>query len=172
MAAASKMEQMLLPHLDAAYNLARWMMKTDQDAKDVVQESFLRAFKSFGTWSGEGDARPWLLQIVRNCCYTSLRRHQNSQDTLEYDDEVHGNQVPAEDPLTLLLTKVDQSVVRGALESLPASSREILILSELEDLSYKEISEVTGLAMGTVMSRLSRARARLKELMQKKEGSR
>src|SRR4051812_29072950 len=98
MTTASKMESLLLPHLDAAYNLARWLMRNEHDAKDVVQEAYIRAFKSFDTWQGKTDAKPWLLTIVRNCCYTSLRKRQNQQDVLEYDDELHGEPGSDDDP--------------------------------------------------------------------------
>jgi RNA polymerase sigma-70 factor (ECF subfamily) len=165
MTGASKMEVLLLPHLDAAYNLARWLMKNEQDAKDVVQESYIRAFRFFNTWKGESDAKPWLLKIVRNGCYTALQGNQNRQDSVEYDDDLHGDQHPSADPETFLLQKFDQAAVRSALESLPTAFREALILCELEGLSYKEIAEVTGVAAGTIMSRISRARSKLKELI-------
>ena len=161
--ASKKMESLLLPHLDAAYNLARWLMRNEQDAKDVVQESYIRAFRFFDTWQGETDAKPWLLKIVRNGCYTSIKKSQNRQDLLEYDDELHGEQQPGDDPETLLLNKVDQAEAKSALERLPVAFREALILSELEGQSYKEIAEVTGVPVGTVMSRISRARAKLKD---------
>lgn len=159
---------MLLPHLDAAYNLARWLMKNEQDAKDVVQESYIRAFQFFGTWKGGADARPWLLTIVRNSCYTALRKAAPSREALEFDDDIHGEQAPDIGPEALLFRKLDEARVRMALEQLPVLFREILILNELEGLSYKEISEVTGVPLGTVMSRLSRARIKLKDLMSEK----
>lgn len=165
MPGASKMELLLLPHLDAAYNLARWLMRNEQDAKDIVQESYIRAFKFFDTWKGEVDAKPWLLKIVRNCCYTSLKKGQSRQDVLEYDDEVHGGQPESDDPETLLLQKLDHAQAKSALERLSIVFREALILSEVEGLSYKEIAEVMGIPAGTVMSRISRARAKLKDLM-------
>jgi len=168
MTAASKMEILLLPHIDAAYNLSRWLMKNEQDAKDVVQESYIRAFRFFDTWKGESDAKPWLLKIVRNACYTALQGNQNRQDSIEYDEDLHGDQQASSDPETFLLQKFDQVAVRSALESLPTAFREALILFELEGLSYQEIAEVTGVAAGTVMSRICRARSKLKELISQK----
>jgi RNA polymerase sigma-70 factor, ECF subfamily len=166
MTTVSKLEKALLPHLDAAYNLARWLMRDEQEAKDVVQESFIRAFRFFETRRDSGDAKAWLLKIVRNNCYTSLQRNRRRQEALEYDDDLHGDAAAADDPESLLLQKADQDRVRSALERLPVPFREVLVLCELEGLPYKEVAEVLAIPTGTVMSRLSRARGKLKELLE------
>ncbi|MBI3544292.1 MAG: sigma-70 family RNA polymerase sigma factor [Deltaproteobacteria bacterium] len=161
---ASEIEKQLLPHVDAAYNLARWLTGDDQDARDVVQEAYLKAFRFFDTMKGL-DAKPWLLKIVRNSGYTWLEKNRGAREAVEYDDEVHGEPAAGADPESLLLQRLEQSRARHALERLPVAYREALVLYELEGLSYKEIAEVTGAAIGTVMSRISRGRARLQALV-------
>ena len=153
-----RFEQAVLPHLDAAYNLARWLTRNDADAQDVVQEAALRAFKFFGGFRG-GDARAWLLTIVRNACYTWLQKNRAHELATAFDEEAHG--VTGDNPETLLLEKVDSQSLKQALEELPAEFREVVILRELEGLSYKEIAGVACVPVGTVMSRLARARKRL-----------
>jgi RNA polymerase sigma-70 factor, ECF subfamily len=154
----------LLPHLSAAYNLARWLTGNDQDAEDLVQEAYLRALRFFGGFRG-GDARAWLLKIVRNTCYTWLQQNRAERPTTAFDEEIHRHSDEGEtsDPATLLLKKADRQLIQRALEELPLKSREMLVLRELEGLSYKEIAEVAGVPIGTVMSSLARARGRLRQ---------
>src|SRR6202166_625523 len=133
----------VVPHLDAAYNLARCVTRNDQEAQDVVQEAFMRAFRFLDNFRG-GNVRAWVLRIVRNTCYTWLHQNRPPHPTLEFDEKLSSND--------------DCALVRRALQDLPASHREVLILRELEGMSYKEISEITDMPAGTVMSRLSRAR--------------
>jgi RNA polymerase sigma-70 factor (ECF subfamily) len=153
----------LLSHLDAAYNLARWLMRDDHDAEDVVQEAYTRAYHRFSTFKG-GNGRAWLLTIVRNCSYDFLKRSgTRSQDT-PFDEEVHTlSTTNACDPEVALLRDERAEFVRNALMNLPPEHREILILREMEDLSYSEIASTMGVPLGTVMSRLSRARDGLKQ---------
>src|SRR5215467_7605510 len=128
------MEQ-LLSHLSAAHNLALWLTRNRHDAEDVVQEAYLRAFKSFATLDG-GDGRGWLLTIVRNTAYTWLKRNRSVESTVEFDEEIHGTDGDAADPETLLLRCTDRQLVRQALEELPLEFREVLIMRELEEMSY------------------------------------
>ncbi len=155
-------EQEVLPHLDSAYNLARWLTRNDQDAQDVVQEAYLRAFRFFGGFRG-GEARAWLLKIVRNTCYTWLQQNRPQQPTAEFDENLFGPDPLAPNPEEALLRSDNGKLLRRALEILPTDFREVLILRELEGMSYKEISDVTGMPPGTVMSRLSRARSGLRQ---------
>jgi len=158
---AGSFEQTVLPHLDAAYNLARWLTRNDHDAEDMVQEAYLRGFKSFGGFHGT-DGRGWLLTIVRNTCYTWLRRNRAEQLSTPFDEEIHREVVASPNPEELLLKNADRQHLQDALEQLPVEYREALVLRELEGLSYKEIADVSGVPVGTVMSRLARARDRLK----------
>lgn len=155
-------EQTVIPHLDAAYNLARWLTRNDHDAEDVVQEAYLRGFKSFDGFRGT-DGRGWLLTIVRNTCYTWLRRSRSEQVSTPFDEEVHHKDVASPDPEELLLKNADRQHLHDALEELPVEFREALVLREIEGLSYKEIANVSRVPVGTVMSRLARARDRLRE---------
>jgi RNA polymerase sigma factor (sigma-70 family) len=157
-------EQTILPHIDAAYNLARWIINDGQDAEDIVQESFMRAYKYFPSFQG-GNSRAWLLTIVRNMCYTWL--HQNKPQVLMVDltDEITGDGIETSSPELLLQIKTDRQFVSNALEKLPVEYRELIVLRELEEMSYKEIALMTGVPIGTVMSRLARARQRLKECL-------
>ncbi|MGE5820130.1 MAG: sigma-70 family RNA polymerase sigma factor [Deltaproteobacteria bacterium] len=154
-------ENSVLPHMDAAYNLARWLTRNDQDAADLVQEAYLRAFRFFGGFRG-GNTRAWLLKIVRNTCYTQLQKNQ-SQELAMFDEEIHGEDDGSMNPETLLLRSADSQLLRQALEELPVNFREVLVLRELEGLSYREIAEVSNIRLGTVMSSLSRARERLRQ---------
>ena len=153
-------EAAVLPHLNAAYNLARWITRNDTDADDVVQEACLRAFKFFGGFHGV-DGRSWLLTIVRNTCYTWMQRNRSPQLSVSPDDEQREIESTDLNPEGLLLQKVDTLMVRRAIEELPVEFREVLVLRELEDMSYREIAGITDLPLGTVMSRLARGRKRL-----------
>jgi len=157
-------EQAVLPHLDAAYNLARWLTHNDADAEDVVQEAYLRAFRFFGGFHGE-DGRAWLLGIVRNTTYTWMQRNRSAQLNMTLDDEVHEVKSADLNPEALLLQKADAQMVRQAVEELPVEFREVLVLRELDEMSYKQIAEVADLPLGTVMSRLARARKRLQQIL-------
>ena len=160
-----RFETVILPHLDAAYNLARWLVRDERDAQDVVQEAALRALRYFDGF--EGDAgRPWLLGIVRNAAYSWLRARGASREELRLDAGQDGEPEelpsPGPGPEQQLLLKLDALRVNRAIAELPAGYREVIILRELEDLSYEEISRVAGIPAGTVMSRLFRARALLR----------
>jgi RNA polymerase sigma-70 factor, ECF subfamily len=155
-------EEAVLPHLRAAYNLARWLTRDETDAEDVVQEAYLRAFKHFGSFHG-GDGRPWVLAIVRNTCYTWMQHNRSPELTIPLDDELHEIESKDLNPEALLLQSADTQMVRQALEELPVEFREVIVLRELEGLSYKQIADVTEVPLGTVMSRLARARKRLQQ---------
>jgi RNA polymerase sigma-70 factor (ECF subfamily) len=157
-------EQVVLPHLDAAYNLARWLTRREHDAEDVVQESYLRAFNAFDQFHG-GDARCWLLTIVRNTCYTWLARNRERAPTASFDQALHDIATCAFDPQLILERQIDSAALRRAVEDLPVEFREVLILREFEGLSYQQVASVANLPVGTVMSRLARARARLAEAL-------
>jgi RNA polymerase sigma-70 factor (ECF subfamily) len=156
-------EQTVLPHLDAAYNLARWLTRNDQDAQDVTQEACLRAFRFFDGYQG-GNMRAWLLTIVRNTCYTWLHQNRSPGSAVEFDEEIHSDEsTGGADPEIQALASADKETLRRALEELPDVFREALVLRELEGMSYKEIADVTSVSLGTVMSRLARGRTRLRE---------
>ena len=166
-----RFEQVVLPHLDAAYNLARWLIRSPADAEDVVQEACLRALRFFDGFRG-GDSRAWLLKIVRNTCYSWVKKNRPTELSDEFDETVHSSEVLGEDAETKLVSHANSGQVRKALETLPAGFREVLVLREIEELSYKEISDVTGVPMGTVMSSLSRARQRLRKELRAPAGKR
>ena len=155
-------EEAALPHLRAAYNLARWLTRNETDAEDVVQEAYLRAYKHFGSFHG-GDGRPWLLAIVRNTCYTWMRHNRSRELTVPLDDELHEIESKDLNPEALLLQSAESQAVRQALEELPVEFREVIVLREFEGLSYKQIADVVEIPLGTVMSRLARARKRLQQ---------
>jgi RNA polymerase sigma-70 factor (ECF subfamily) len=157
-----RFEVVVLPHLDAAYNLARWLVRSPADAEDVVQEACLRALRFFDGFRG-GDSRAWLLKIVRNTCYSWVKKNRPTELSDEFDETVHSADAQGEDAEARLVSRANSEQVRKALEALPAGFREVLVLREIEELSYKEISDITGVPMGTVMSSLSRARRRLRE---------
>ena len=157
-------EQAVLPHLDSAYNLARWLLRSEQDAQDVAQEAYLRAFRFFPGFHGE-DARAWLLKIVRNTCYTWLHVNRPLQDAAQFDENSFSPDSRAPNPEEIVLRNDSDNLVRKAMEMLAPNSREVLILRELEGLSYREIAEVTGMPLGTVMSTLSRARDRIRQAL-------
>jgi RNA polymerase sigma-70 factor (ECF subfamily) len=164
-----RFEEIALPHLPAAYNLARWLVHNESDAEDVVQEAYLRAFKFFGGYYG-GDSRSWLLTIVRNTCYTWLQKNRALRLAEPIEDNLDEVGLDFADPEVLLLQSVDSQIVRSALEELPVEFREVMVLREMEGLSYKEIANVVDVPLGTVMSRLARGRKRLQELLAKHMG--
>ena len=147
----------ILPHLDAAHNLARWLVRSNDDAEDVVQEACLRAFQYFGTFRG-GNARAWLLRIVHNTAIRWLQKNRAQQLATEFNEDIHSEECEAHNPESLLLQRADTQLLEQAMNHLPVRWREVLVLRELEGLSYKEIAEVVGVPMGTVMSTLFRAR--------------
>src|SRR6266567_8599057 len=147
-----RFNEIAVPHLDAAYNLARWLTRNEHDAEDVVQEAYLRAFEFYAGFYGT-DGRGWLLTIVRNTCYTWLRRNRAEDLSTEFDEEIHSESVASPNPEELLLENADRQHLQDALEELPVEFREALVLRELEGLSYKEIAGVSGVPVGTVMSR-------------------
>ncbi len=153
-----RFEQLVLPHIDAAFNLARWLLRGRADAEDVAQEALLRACRFFRGFHG-GDARAWLLQIVRNTCYTWLEKNRPMELSMEFDEEIHLQ--ASATPETLAISGDDRERLILALETLPPRFREVLVLRELEGCSYKEIAAITSLPIGTVMSSLSRARRQL-----------
>ena len=155
-------ESSVLPHLDAAYNLARWLTRNEHDAQDMVQEAYLRAFRFFGSFRG-GDTRAWLLQIVRNTCYTQLQNNRPQELATTFDEEIHSGDADEYNPERLALRHDDRRLLRDALEDLPVEYREVIVLRELEGCSYKEIAVIADVRLGTVMSRLSRARERLRQ---------
>ncbi|MGE5177771.1 MAG: sigma-70 family RNA polymerase sigma factor [Bacteroidota bacterium] len=150
----------VLPHLDAGYNLARHIMRDAEDAEDMVQEAFLRAIRHFAGFRG-GDGRPWLLAIVRNVCFTELRRRRAAGERIVFDEEQHTETDAMPGPEVDLDRKAAADSLDAALARLPVEFREALVLRELEEMSYKEIAQITGVPVGTVMSRLARARERL-----------
>jgi RNA polymerase sigma-70 factor (ECF subfamily) len=158
----ARFELLVVPHIGAAYNLARWLTRNDHDAEDVVQEAYLRAYRFFDGFHG-GDGRTWLLAILRNTCYTWL--HQNRKPSLTLEEDLPDQDSARSNPEALLLRSVDRELLRQALEELPVEFREAIVLRELEGLSYKEISAVAGIPLGTVMSRLARARNRLQKTL-------
>ena len=161
-------EQIVLPHLDSAYNLARWLTRNDQDAEDVVQEASLRAFKYLDSFHGD-NGRAWLLTIVRNTCYTWMKNHRAAEFSVSFEEE-HANHKTNQG--TLPATGADLSMLHSALEALPTEYREVLILHGVEGLTYKEVAEVVGIPIGTVMSRLARARKRLQTVLRDRVGER
>jgi RNA polymerase sigma-70 factor (ECF subfamily) len=157
-------EEAMLPHLDAAHNLARWLLRNEQDAQDVVQEAYLRAFKSFAGFHGT-NGRAWLLTIVRNTSYTLLKKNHAVDLTTTFDEEIHGSGQESVSPATILEHSEDAELIKKAMDELPAEFREILTLRHQEGLSYKEIADIAQIPPGTVMSRLARARGKLKECL-------
>ena len=157
-------EEAMLPHMDAAHNLARWLLRNEQDAQDVVQEAYLRAFRSFGGFHGS-NGRAWLLTIVRNTSYTLLKKNRTVDFSTQFDEEIHGSGHESVSPATILEHSEDAELIKEAMGELPAEFREILALRHQEGLSYKEIADIAQIPPGTVMSRLARARAKLKECL-------
>jgi RNA polymerase sigma-70 factor (ECF subfamily) len=153
-----RFEHLVLPHVDAAFNLARWLLRRREDAEEVAQEALLRACRFFQGFHG-GDARAWLLQIVRNTCYSWLEKNRPRELMVEFDEELHPR--PVATPESIAIADEDRERLSRALETLPSRFREILVLRELEGCSYKEIAAITSIPIGTVMSSLSRARRQL-----------
>jgi RNA polymerase sigma factor, sigma-70 family len=158
----NRFEDDVVQHLDAAYNLARWLTRNSQDAEDVVQEAYLRAYKYFDGFRGS-NTKPWLLTIVRNTAYTWLQQNRSTDTQAVDDDELNDLVSPDLNPEKMMIQSLDKQIIGDALAALPIEYREVLILRELEELSYKEIADIADLPVGTVMSRLSRARKRLQQ---------
>ena len=153
-------EQLMLPHLDAAYNLARWLLRDPHDAEDAVQEACLRAHRAFDRFRGD-NGRAWMLTIVRHVCYSHLRQHLRAPATETFQDEAHGSTDDPGEANALEWHEMKSELLRQALDLLPAEFREVIVLHELEGLTYREIAAVAGIPIGTVMSRLARARQKL-----------
>jgi RNA polymerase sigma-70 factor (ECF subfamily) len=169
----SRFESVVLPHLDVAYALARWLTRNDADAADVVQEAILRAFRYFDTYR-EGDARSWILRIVRRTCYSWLERNRPAaivplDDDEVLDEGVAGAPIATGNTEMLLQNRSDLRRLDVLIEKLPAPLREVIVLRELQELGYREIGEITGVPVGTVMSRLHRARSALRRAWEGKD---
>ncbi|GAB3661368.1 sigma-70 family RNA polymerase sigma factor [Ramlibacter alkalitolerans] len=162
-----RFERMVLPHLDAAYNLARWLTRNDHDASDVVQEASLRALRYFHAMRGE-NARPWLLQIVRHTCYSWLERNRPAEVVSLDDGEDGWREVAAptaDEPQAVAARNAERAQINWALSTIPVAYREVIVLRELEDLSYKDIARIADIPVGTVMSRLARGRELLRRVL-------
>jgi RNA polymerase sigma factor (sigma-70 family) len=159
-------EQTVLPHLNAAYNLSRWMTRNGEDAEDIVQQAYLNAFRAFESFQGRGveEARAWLLAIVRNTCLTWLRK-RGEVALQEFDEQLHTPGDATPDGEAILLNRAALGSLKGCVEALPPEFREAIVLRELEELPYKEIAAIARVPVGTIMSRLARARKRLQECM-------
>lgn len=157
-------EQTVLPHMDAAYNLARWIMGNEQDAEDMAQEAVLRAYQYYVGFQGVS-SRAWLLTIVRNTCYTWLRQNRANYLTVELNDDLPSGDLNESSPEAALQFHLNHQAIRTALEKLPVEYRELIVLRELEGMSYKEIAGIAAIPLGTVMSRLARARQKLKNCL-------
>jgi len=152
--------QLALPHAGAAYNLARWLTQNEQDAQDVAQDAMVRALRYMGKFHGD-NARPWLLQIVRHACFSWLKENRPAERTFLADDDDSLQEMPApagDEPQAIALRKAERREINQAIAALPVAYREVLVLRELEDLSYTDIARIVEIPVGTVMSRLSRAR--------------
>jgi RNA polymerase sigma-70 factor, ECF subfamily len=165
-------EALVLPHMRAGYNLARWLLRNDHDAEDVTQEAIVRAFRFFDGFSGD-NPRAWLLTVVRNSAYTFLQQNRARELDTEFDEVLHGepatNGRASETPEVLVLRSAQQRFLNEAVEALPVEFREVFVLREMEGLSYKEIADVAHIPIGTVMSRLSRARRQLQAAVARRE---
>jgi len=164
----AKFESLFLPHLNAAYNLARLLTRNTHDAEDVVQESYLKAWRAFPSFRGEA-SRPWFLTIVRNTSLTWLRDNRSGANHTEYHEELHMSGAPT--PEAESVGHERARAVERCVQQLPSDFQEAIVLREMEELSYQEIADITGVPRGTVMSRLSRARARLAECLTKSAGN-
>jgi len=165
-------EKLVLPHMKAGYNLARWLLRNDHDAEDITQEAIVRAFRFFDGFSCD-NPRAWLLTVVRNSAYTFLQQNRARELGTEFNEEIHSEPAAkgrvAETPEVLVMRSAEQRHLNQAVESLPVEFREVFVLREMEGLSYKEIADVARIPMGTVMSRLSRARQRLQAALADRE---
>jgi RNA polymerase sigma-70 factor (ECF subfamily) len=161
-------EEIIMPHLDAAYNLARWLTRNEHDAQDVVQDAFLRAFKFFESFRG-GNSRSWLLSIVRNTAYTWFEKNRRHEIGTISDEAIENIQDEAPNPEAYLLQHTGHQEIMNAIAELPLEFREAIILRELEEMSYKEIADVMNVPLGTVMSRLARARRQLQESLRHRQ---
>ena len=162
-----RFELLALPHLNAAYNLARWLTHNDHDAQDVVQEAFVRAMRYMGSFRGDS-ARAWLLQIVRHTCYSWLKENRPSDNVALDDSDDAWRAIPApaaDEPHAMAVRKADRQQIDAALAALPVAYREVLVLRELEDLSYADIARIAEIPVGTVMSRLARARGLMRSAL-------
>jgi RNA polymerase sigma-70 factor (ECF subfamily) len=168
---AERFEGTVLPYLNAAYNLARWLTRNEHDAEDVVQEAYLRAFRSFDTFQFGRDGRAWLLKIVRNTCYTWLRENRPSEIAPEPAENPVEPVSSGLDPEAALIRKVDSHLLQQAIGEIQIEYREVLVLRELEELSYKDIAQLLEVPLGTVMSRLSRGRKELQARLQRQIAS-
>ena len=167
----SSFDHLMLPHLDAAYNLARWLLRNDHDAQDAVQEACVRAWRAFDRFRG-GDGRAWFLTIVRNVCYTHLRQVRREPALEEFSDDAHGTADNSAEVKALEWRETKSELLRQGLERLPAEFREVIVLHELEGMAYREIAVVSEIPLGTVMSRLARARHKLQvELLALTQGA-
>ena len=155
-----RFKECVLPYLDAAHNLARYLLRDPHQAEEAVQEAFLRAIRHFDSFRGV-DGRAWLLSIVRNTCFTQFRRQRPDGEKIEFDEEIHSPQEEGSGPEANLSSTITGESVREGLNQLTVEYREVLVLRELEGLSYKEIAHVAGVPIGTVMSRLARGRKQL-----------
>ena len=153
--------------MDAAYNLARWLVRDDHDAQDVVQEAYLRAFRFAAGFRG-GDPRAWILAIVRNVAFTWLKRNRGADPPTEFDEEVHSGATEKSGLETDTIRKADDAMLRAALDDLADEFREVIVMRDIEGLSYKEIAAAADIPIGTVMSRLARARGKLARSLQER----
>jgi len=167
-----RFERAIMPHLDAAYNLARWLVRNNDDAQEAVQEAYLRAFRFFDSFRG-GDGKAWLFAIVRNTCFTLHGRNRDAGLHEAFDEQLHAQETVAassagsycRDPADIALEHANRELVNRAIEALPVAFREVLVMREIEDLSYKEIARIVDIPLGTVMSRLARGRQMLHEAL-------
>jgi len=159
-----RFERIVVPHLDDAYTLARYLLRDEHDAQDAVQDAVLRAIRYFDGYR-EGDARAWLLAIVRNCCLTWQRKHRVDRVTVSFAEDTMPPVTDTRETDAAAIARSERLLLERALAELPTEFREVIVLREIEDLSYREISDVVGVPIGTVMSRLARARKRLSEIL-------
>jgi RNA polymerase sigma-70 factor (ECF subfamily) len=173
MVSRSRFEQLVLAHRNAAYNLAYWILQSPDDAEDAVQDAYVRAFRAFDTFAGN-DPRPWLLAIVRNVAYTAFSARKQSRKVIRLIDDsneeksVDGVEAATQDPSpeTVVIIQQEHKLLLQALAGLSPLQRDVLVLREMEGLSYKDIADIMGTEIGTVMSRLSRARAELRRVLE------
>ena len=165
-----RFERLMLPHMGAAFNVARWLVQNEDDAREAVQEAYLQAYRSFGTYADD-NSRAWLLTIVRRVCFRAIRSHGRSQNVIAFDEVLHSTGAEENrtrlstregSPEEALLARSEEAMVWAALEDLPPVFREVVVLREIEGISYREIAQIIGAPIGTVMSRLTRARQRLR----------